>query len=147
MIISFFAILYGCSSKHEARVFLIPKGYEGPLLLIEDESSNPVEQRGDTLVFDFTKSIVVRHKGKFIENSSSLSNLKYFYVDEFGNRTEIPYALGSYTKTDSNSVYVQLKHTQVSENAQCDLISSPRNFAYYFQQQAALCDSLLSKRP
>jgi hypothetical protein len=116
--------------------------------MIEDESSNDFAMRkSDTMVFDFTKSKVLRFKGKFIENNSSLLDLKYYYVDEIGNRNEIPYALGSYTKTDSNTVYVHLKYTQVSENAQCDLIASPRNFGYYFQQQNALCDSVLSKYP
>jgi hypothetical protein len=141
-------LLLECNHKEEVRVFLVPKNYEGPLLIIEDPNAkDTIEVKRDTVLFDFRKSFVLRIRGKFIEGSQFLSNLKYYYVDSVGNKREIPFALGKYTKTDSNKVYVHLKYTQIREGSQCDLISTPKNFKYYFQQQEKLCDSLFFKRP
>jgi len=147
-IICSLCIIYGCQKKNNIRIFLVPKDYEGALLIIEDETADKsITLMGDTMLFDFTKSTILKFKGKFIEYNSLLDNLKYYYVDKTGNKIEIPIAIGSFTKMDSNKVYVHLKHTQISENVQCDLISTPKNFNYYLQQQNLLCDSLMSKRP
>lgn len=144
----FLFVIFGCKNSQEKRVYLIPEGYEGPLLIIEDEAAieKPLKKT-DSIIFDFTKSIVLKFKGKFIENSSFLSNIKYYYVDELGNKREIPFNIGGFGNIDSNQVYVYLKYSQIGENSQCDLITTPKNFLYYFQQQEKLCDSLLSKRP
>ena len=140
-------IMTGCSTE-KVRVHLIPEGYQGALVFIEDENSTQqLEVKEDSLIFDFTKSNILRINGKFIEGSTSVSNTKYYYVDDKGRRSEIPIALGSYTKKDSSTVYLHLKHTQLRKGSQCDLICSPKMFNKYLHRQMELCDSLFAIRP
>ncbi|HET6243909.1 MAG: hypothetical protein H0V01_04485 [Bacteroidetes bacterium] len=140
--------LFGCSRNEKVMVYLIPEGYEGPLVLIEDpQAEDTLEIKEDTIVFDFRESVILRLKGKFIEGSNLLSNLKYYYVDNVGNKTEIPIALGNYTQKDSNTVYLHLKHTQIRENSKCDIVSTPENFSVNIRKQNHLCDSLFAIYP
>lgn len=136
-----------CSTE-KVRVHLISEGYQGALVFIEDPSSTQqLEVKGDSLIFDFTKSNILRIKGEFIENSTSLSNIKYYYVDVNGGRLEIPISLGWYTKKDSSTVYLHLKYTQLGKESKCDLICSPKMFKKYLHEQMELCDSLFALRP
>ena len=140
-------LLAGCSNNRSVKIYLIPKGYEGPLLLIEDPKSiEKLNVNGDTTIFDFRNSSVLRFKGKFIEGTYPLSNFKYYYIDNAGNRTEIPIALTQISKTDPKN-YVYLRFTQIGESSQCDLISTSKSLVLNLSKQESLCDSLLSKYP
>lgn len=149
LLIALFGLLIMTSCTNEqVRIHLIKEGYQGALVFIEDpESINQLEVKGDTLIFDFTKSNILRINGKFIEGSSSVSNTKYYYVNGQGKRSEIPIALGSYTKKDSSTVYLHLKHTQLRKGSQCDLVCSPKMFKKYLNEQMELCDSLFAIKP
>jgi hypothetical protein len=139
---------YSCISNSTYKVYLIPDGYEGPLLIMEGvDSVENVNTVGDTSIFDFRKSVVLKFKGKFIEGSNSLSHIKYFYVNKDNVRQEVLYALGNVSKVDSSKPYIYFKYTQVGSNSQCDLISTPKNFKHALNIQQKLCDSLLSKHP
>jgi hypothetical protein len=145
----FIIALFGaCKSDSKVRIYLIPDRYEGPLILVEDEgASDRLHVNGDTTIFDFRKSFIIRIKGKFIEGSYSLERTKYYYIDSLGNRKAIPFALGHRTKVDSSKAYIYLKHSQIRENSECDLISTPRNFVRNIYRQQYFCDSLFSIRP
>jgi hypothetical protein len=141
-------LICGCNNTQKTVLYLVPKDYQGPLLMIEDTLAKDILQvKGDTTIFDFRKSNILRINAKFVEGSHSLSNLKYYYIDSIGQKLEIPIALGNLTKKDSNKVYVFLKHSQIREGSQCDLITSLKDFPYNFQKQGQLCDSLLSTHP
>jgi len=146
----FMGIMNGCNINNDVRVYLVPQNYQGPLLLIEDPNAkDSIKISGDTILFDFRKSIVLKMRGKFIEGSYSLTNLKYYYIDSLGNKTEIPITFGNYTKIDSNKVYVYLMSSQISSEptSQCDLISTPKDLLDNGKKQDKLTDSLCSKRP
>jgi hypothetical protein len=139
--------LIGCSDNKAVRIYLIPKGYEGPLLLVEDpKSKNTPKVIGDTTIFDFRNGIVLRFKGKFIEGTYHLSNFRYYYTDSVGNKTEIPITLTRGSKTDLKE-YVYSRFTQIGESSQCDLISTSKSLLLNLNKQEKLCDSLLSKYP
>lgn len=142
-----------CNNKETVKLYLIPKGYEGPLIIIEDEKQNDsFKKKNDTLIFDFRKSNILRLKGKFVDGTDLLSNLKYYYVDSFNNRILIPIFLGNATNNlDSNQVYMFTQFTQVSSRnklsngaSQCDLITSPKNFKYNSQQQIKVYNTLIA---
>jgi hypothetical protein len=140
-------MIVSCSDE-KVRIHLIPEGYQGALVFIEDQNSTQqLEVKGDSLIFDFTKSNILRINGEFIEGSTSLSNIKYYYVDDSGSRSDIPIALGWYTKKDSSTIYLHLKHTQLNKGSKCDLICSPKMFNKYLHEQMELCDSLFAIRP
>lgn len=148
-IILFLSLIFlvGCSGNKAVRVYLIPKGYEGPLLLIEDPTSqDTLNVIGDTCIFDFRKSIILKYKEKFIEGTYSLSQFKYYYVDSAGNKTAIPITLTEVNKDDPK-VYVYLRFTQIGDSSQCDLISTTKSLLLNLNNQEKLCDSLLSKKP
>jgi hypothetical protein len=142
-----FMFLAGCTNEHSVKVYLIPKGYQGPILMIEDPNSkNELQQKGDTIIFDFRKNIVLRFKDKFVESSNYMLNLKYYYIDSIGNKTSIPIALNTISKKD-NKAYIYFKFTQVGESSQCDLISTSNALLLNLHRQEKLCDSLLAKHP
>jgi hypothetical protein len=140
--------IYGCYSKDDYRVYLIPEGYEGPVMVIEGvDTAENITKHQDTIIFDFRKSIVLRVKEKFIEGVNALNNSKYYYITDDGIRHEIPYALGDLDKMDSTKSYVHMRYSQIGSNAQCDLISKPKGFKIAVKEQQRLSDSLLSRRP
>ena len=145
--------LCSCYNAEVVKIFLIPKGYEGPLIIIEDPNQKTlIPIINDTLFFDFRKSKILRVKNAFIEGWNSFSNLKYYYVDDLNKRTLIPFFLRGVTNnTDSNNAYVYIQSSQISgacpklgfAGSQCDLISKPNNIEYNSEQQLQIFDSLI----
>lgn len=141
-------VFISCNNGEKVMVYLIPKGYEGPLVLIEDpQAQDSVNIEGDKIIFDFRESEILRFRGQFIQGSFSLSNLKYYYVDDEGNKTKIPIALGNDSSMDSNTVYLYLRHTQIRSNSKCEVLSTTENFDKNISKQYRLCDSLFSTYP
>jgi hypothetical protein len=146
-------ILYSCRNKEVVKIFLIPKGYEGSIVMIEDQQQkDSVQIKGDTLTFDFRKSKILRLKGKFIEGVTAISNIQYYYVDSSDNRTIIPIFLNGMTNIDSSLAYIYMQKTMIGGEcpkiglraSQCDLITKPENIDYNSAQQEELFDSLIS---
>ena len=146
--------LNSCNKAEVVKIFLIPKGYEGPLIIIEDQKQKAENSiNNDTVIFDFRKSKILRLRNIVIGGWNSFSNLKYYYVDDLNKRTLIPFFLnGVISNVDSNNAYIFIKSTQIGGGcpklgfggSQCDLISKPKNFQYNFQQQQQIFDSLIS---
>jgi hypothetical protein len=139
-------IFFMNSCKNDTvKIYLIPKGYMGPIVIIEDpKAKDLLEINNDTLQFDFRKSNILRYRGKFIEGVTSLSNLHYYYIDSLENKIELPIVYDNKSILDSNKIYVYLEFSQVRGNSQCDLISSKREFLINRQQQQNLCDSMFA---
>lgn len=155
-LVLFYCVLFLCSCNEVGvvKIFLVPKGYEGPLIIIEDLKQKDITLiNGDTLVFDFRKSNVLKLKNIFIEGSNSISNLKYYYVDSLNKRTSIPFFIKGITNNiDSNSAYIFMQSTQIGGGcpklgfggSQCDLLTKPNNIEYNSLLQQQLFDSLIS---
>ena len=145
LIVFTIAYLYSCNNDNKVRVYLIPKEYEGPIVLIQnDKTAKNITVRNDTLFFDFTKSPVYRSKSKFIEGTYNTSKIKYYYIDSLGKTEEIKSLLNNDKTQNENEVYIYPMHSQIRENSQCDLLSTPKHLDYYIQIQQRLCDSLFS---
>lgn len=149
--ILFVAILFffiGCEPNYSVSIYLIPEGYEGPISIIEDQNSkSELVRRGDTTVFDFRNSLVLRFKGKFIQGSTTLENLQYYYVKADGSRERLNFALNISSNLDSSKSYVYLQHSRITGESLTDLISSPKNFLKNFKSMEKLFDSLFMIKP
>lgn len=139
-------ITISCSSQDDkVRVYFVKKGYEGPLVLIQNDSaSNDVLIKDDTMYFDFTETNIQKYKSKFIEGKFNSERIKYFYINNAGEREKINFVFPKKEALKENEVYVYLMYSQIRENSQCDLISTPKHFDYYLQVQQKFCDSLFA---
>lgn len=139
------------------KVFLVPKNYEGPLMLIEDfDAKDSVEIYKHGFLFDFrkaavfNKSLVLRLRGSFIRGGGYY---EYYYIDSLGNRTKIPdYPDSDEVKIDSNQVYVYSSITGRNANKKpygvynTGLIATPKNRERHPWWMTDLADSLFTGR-
>ena len=91
-----------CGRKGEDSVYLIPKNYEGNLLIIFNQDhgvDTTYEQQARVYSFDTTGVLIT----KFSPNYGIQQN-RYYYVDALGNRTDLKYALPSHLKGTDNVV-------------------------------------------
>jgi len=148
LLVMLLALIMVSCSKEKIRINLVPNGYQGALVIIEDSNSKlqPIT-KGDTIYFDFTKSNIIRSNGKFIEGYNSLKNNKYYYINDNGTLDEIPIAYAAHPKLDSSIIYLYLNYTQIRKGSQCELISSPKMLNKYARVQLELCNSLFAIRP
>lgn len=68
--------------------YLIPKGYEGVLLIIGNQKEG-IEIDKSHAIYDFTKSNIIKLKGDLITGFSPWGYLNYYEVDEEGNKEKI----------------------------------------------------------
>ena len=143
----FILVSFSCTPKKEIRVYLIKQGYEGPLVSIQnDNTSDDIFVKNDTLFFDFRNSFIARGKGLFIASTFNSSDIKYYYVDSLGNREPIDFLFNKKKYVNEDKIYVYPMYAQIRENSQCDLISAQKNLNYYLEVQQRICDSLLAVR-
>jgi hypothetical protein len=104
----FYLFAMSCGRQGENCIYLIPKDYEGNLIIIFDqkEGKDPVYDN-QTRVYTFDQSGVL--KTKFKVNYGIQQN-QYYYVDSVGTRTNIKYNLPSQA-TKSNDYVVLILGT------------------------------------
>jgi len=93
-----------CGRKGEDSVYLIPKNFEGNLLIVfnQDKGTDTIyEQQARVYSFDTTGVL----KTRFSPNYGIQKN-HYYFVDSLGNRTDIKYALPSQLKGTDDFVIV-----------------------------------------
>jgi hypothetical protein len=102
--ILFFILFLSCGRKGEDSVYLIPKDFEGNLLIVfnQDKGTDAVyEKQARLYLFDTTGVLMT----KFSPNYGVQQN-HYYYVDSLGNRTDIKYALPSQLKGTDDVVII-----------------------------------------
>jgi hypothetical protein len=70
------------------ETFLVPKGYEGVLLIIGNQKDG-IEINKNNAIYDFTKSNIIKLKGDLITGFSPWGYLNYYEVDDNGNKNKI----------------------------------------------------------
>ena len=81
----------GCSWIQQTSdgLYLVPKGYQGSVIILFDEPTGIVPAKENGLnVYPIPPDGILKVKGR---GSIGTVNLKYYYVDEFGNRVDLPY--------------------------------------------------------
>jgi hypothetical protein len=100
----FFIMFVSCGRKGEDSVYLIPKNYEGNLMIIFNQDNGVdtfYEKQGRVYQFDTIGVLMT----KFSPNYGIRQN-HYYYVDSLGNRTNINYALPSQLKGTNDVVII-----------------------------------------
>jgi hypothetical protein len=70
------------------ETFIIPKGYEGVLLIIGNQKDG-IEINKNHAIYDFTKSNIIKLKGDLITGFSPWGYLNYYEVDGNGEREKL----------------------------------------------------------
>lgn len=84
------AVVVGCTSSVAPEVHLVPSGYEGPLIVCYNQPAQPaLPHSGDSLVYDFRSSNVLRTSSPLRTGSGSFDSFQYYYVDAAGHRSRI----------------------------------------------------------
>lgn len=68
--------------------YLIPKGYEGVLLIIGNQKDG-IEINESHAIYDFTESNIIKLKGDLITGFSPWGYLNYYEIDEKGSKRKI----------------------------------------------------------
>jgi hypothetical protein len=83
-------IIGSCSPNRPPEVHLVPAGYQGPLLVLYNQAGYPsLSRSGDSLVFDFRLSNVLRTSSALVTGSGPVSAFQYYYVGPTGQRARI----------------------------------------------------------
>jgi hypothetical protein len=94
--------------------YLIPKGYEGPLLIVANQR-NGIEIDRNHAVYDFTQDNVVKLKGDLLTGFFPWGYLNYYAMDEAGNKekletiNEVP----NKADTEANRIYLWSRYHKV----------------------------------
>ena len=68
--------------------YILPKGYEGPLLIVANQKDGVIINRNN-IVYNFTKSNILRVKNSLDEGCSPMGYTNYFYSDKSNKLTEL----------------------------------------------------------
>ena len=93
-----------CVRKGEDSVYLIPKNYEGNLIIVfnQDNGVDTIyEQQARLYSFDTTGVLMTRFSPNY-----GIQQNHYYFVDSLGNRTGINYALPSQLKGTDDFVII-----------------------------------------
>ena len=84
--------LTSCTNDVEGEIHLIPKGYEGPVIIAFDEQNGmPEKYENGSRVYEIPNDGVLRTQFKpQKEGYIPMENLKYYYYDSNG-RNELTY--------------------------------------------------------
>ena len=95
-----------CGRQGENCIYLIPRDYEGNLIIIYDqkEGKDPVYDN-QTRVYTFDKSGVLTTKFKA---NYGIQQNQYYYVDSLGSRTNIKYNLPARLTSNKEHVVLNL---------------------------------------
>ncbi|GAA5031385.1 hypothetical protein GCM10011506_20900 [Marivirga lumbricoides] len=84
-------LFFSCVEDGEDSIRLIPKGYEGPVLIIFNQSEGePKEYENGKRIYRVPESGVLKTQ---FESNYGLQKHQFFYVDSLGNREEIPFII------------------------------------------------------
>lgn len=139
-------ILPGCESDRAPEVHLVPVGYEGPLIMLYNQPGYPVLPRsGDSLVFDFRPSYVLRTSSPLVAGSGFAESFRYYYVDDTGRRIRIRKVVdeGDLRQRLPDEACVLFTATEVHETGVSELITSARKARYNSDLQRQATDSLM----
>ena len=70
------------------ETYIVPKGYEGILLIIGNQKDG-IEINKNHVVYDFTKSNIIKLKGDLVTGFSPWGYLNYYEVGENGEKEKI----------------------------------------------------------
>ncbi|HRN56211.1 MAG TPA: hypothetical protein PLL71_07150 [Agriterribacter sp.] len=89
------------------ETFLIPEGYEGALIIIANQPDG-IEINQKHIVYDFTKSNVIKIKGDLVTGFSPWGYLNYYEVNSMGIRKKIKVIDDDkeHASINNNQVYV-----------------------------------------
>ena len=79
----------GCAQEAEDTIRLMPEGYQGPVLIIFNQKyGTPKEYEGDKRLYRIPENGILRTQ---FGPNYGMQKHQFFYVDNEGNRTEIPF--------------------------------------------------------
>ena len=113
----------GCGSG-DPEVYLLPDGFTGAAIVaFEQQEGNPVERSGDTMIYRIPESGIHRSAGRFPGMRPSWD---FYWVDDEGKRTPIPYRYPDSTLPDSVTQIVRLVSGPLGE-----LTDAPADTLFY----------------
>jgi hypothetical protein len=115
LLINFIFFSSSCQRKGEDCIYLIPKKFEGNILIIfgQDDGVDSVHE-GKNRLYKFDTTGIL--KTKFKENYGVQRNY-FFYVDNVGSRTPIKYAIPTQLKgTNEVVIYNQENGNDFDKN-------------------------------
>ncbi|MCX2679362.1 hypothetical protein OOZ15_05350 [Galbibacter sp. EGI 63066] len=84
-------IFLSCAEEGEDSIRLIPKGYEGPVLIVFNQSKGePKEYEDGKRVYRIPENGILETQ---FEPNYGIQKHQFFYVDSLGNREEIPFVI------------------------------------------------------
>lgn len=98
------------------ETFLIPKGYEGVLMIIANQPDG-IEINTSHAIYDFTKSKVIKLKGDLITGFSPWGYLNYYAVSSTGEKVRLKVLDDSkeQANVNSNQIYVWDYYFQIGD--------------------------------
>ena len=114
--------------------------------MLYNQPSYPMLPRsGDSLVFDFRPSYVLRTSSPLVTGSGFVESFRYYYVDAAGHRTRIRKVIDedALRQRPPDEACVLFTATEVHETGVSELITSARNARYNSDQQRQVTDSLM----
>lgn len=102
--------LASCTNIVEGEIHLIPKGYEGPVIIVFDQQNGvPEKYENGSRVYEIPNDGVLRTQFKPQEEGYiPMEKLKYYYYDSNG-RNEITYLPTTNEVKDSITTYIFTK--------------------------------------
>jgi hypothetical protein len=96
-----------CKNKVEGEIHLIPKGYEGPVIIVfNQKTGKPVKYENGSRVYEIPASGVLKTQFKEQEEGYiSMDEVKYLYTDNTA-REEIKYLQSVADANDSTQNYI-----------------------------------------
>lgn len=90
ILLSILLFTFGCSSRSDDEIWLIPEGYRGWLIIVPDRPEG-IEKKneGEKLVLEFPDSGIIKTKFGL---PTGWHSKYYYFVDSEGERTEILYS-------------------------------------------------------
>jgi len=110
----FFSIAVSCIRIAEDSIFLIPKEYEGTIIVLFDQKDGqPVEySKSGERIYRIPANGIL--KSKFSSNTGN-SKWKIYYIDNKGSKTPIP-IIYSHERIDSNSKEIVCYNPRIGAN-------------------------------
>jgi len=84
-------LFFSCVEDGEDSIRLIPKGYEGPVLIVFNQSKGkPKEYENGKRVYRISENGILETP---FEPNYGIQKHQYFYIDKEGNREQIPFII------------------------------------------------------
>jgi hypothetical protein len=114
--------------------------------MLYNQPGYPVLPRsGDSLVFDFRSSYILRTSSPLVTGSGFVDSFRYYYVDSTGRRTRIRKVIDddALRQRPLDEACILFTATEVHETGVSELLTDARNVRYNSNQQHRATDSLM----